>query len=116
MTTKVGLKGVEFFAFHGYYPEERKAGNKFIIDIEVEIKTFDSSDDGIEDTINYEQLYEICKKEMQNTQLLLETVVYNIVSRIRENHPTVIKGQVCLEKINPQMGGKIDKAFVEMSF
>lgn len=116
MITKVGLKEVEFFAFHGYYPEERKAGNKFVIDIEVEIKSFDSLDDNIKDTINYEALFAIAKDEMQKTQKLLETVVLNIVHRIKNDYPSVIKGEVRLEKIAPQMGGKIGKAFVQMEF
>ena len=116
MTTKIGLRGAEFYAFHGYYPEEQKAGNTFIIDIEVEIKTFDSLDDNIKDTINYEELYSICKSEMAKTQKLLETVVLNIITQIKEKYSNVIKGEVRLEKVAPQMGGKIEKAFVEMGF
>jgi len=116
MITKVGLKGAEFYAFHGYYPQEQKAGNTFIIDIEVEIKSFDSTDDNINDTINYEELYAICKSEMAVTQKLLETVVLNIIQKIKTNYSNVIKGEVRLEKQAPQMGGKIAKAFVEMKF
>lgn len=116
MITKVGLKGAEFYAFHGYYLEEQKAGNKFIIDIEVEIKSFDSMDDNINDTINYEELYAICKAEMTVTQKLLETVVLNIIQKIKSDYSNVLKGVVKLEKLSPQMGGKIEKAFVEMKF
>jgi len=116
MITKVGLKGAEFYAFHGYYPEERKAGNTFVVDVEVEIKSFDSLDDNINDTINYEALFALVKEEMQKTQKLLETVVLNIVNKIKTDYPTVLKGEVRLEKIGPQMGGKIEKAFVEMEF
>ena len=57
MKTKVAIKGAEFFAYHGYYSEERKSGNTFIIDAEVTLKSFDSNDDNIFDTVNYEQLY-----------------------------------------------------------
>lgn len=116
MKTKVAIKGAEFFAFHGYYDEERKAGTTFILDAEVELKTFDSNDDNITDTVNYEHLYKICQTEMKNTQKLLETVVFNIIQKFRTDLSNVTSGTVRMEKIGPQLGGKVEKAVVEMSF
>lgn len=116
MTTKVALHQVEFYAFHGYYPEEQKAGNRFIINLEVSLSKFDSLDDDIGDTVNYESLYNICKEEMGITQKLLETVVFRIVGKIKEQFSNVETGVVTLEKIQPQMGGKIGKAVITMEF
>jgi dihydroneopterin aldolase len=116
MKTKVAIKGAEFFAFHGFYEEEQKAGTDFIIDAEVELKTFDRNDDNINDTVNYEHLYRICQEEMKNTQKLLETVVFNIISRFKNELHYVVSGQVKMEKLGPQLGGKVQKAVVEMSF
>ena len=116
MKTIVSIKEAEFHSNHGYYEEERKAGNKFIIDAEVELKSFDSDDDNIHDTVNYEHLYNICKEEMANTQRLLETVVFNIISRVKNDLDNVTSGKVKLEKVSPQLGGKVGKAAVEMSF
>jgi len=116
MKTTVSIENAEFFSYHGYYEEERRTGNTFLIDCEVEVKSFDSLDDNIADTVNYEQLYKICKEEMENTQKLLETVVLNIIKRIKNdlNHST--GGKVKLSKISPQLGGKVEKACVEMKF
>ncbi len=116
MKTTVSIENAEFFAYHGYYEEERRTGNTFLIDCEVEVKSFDSLDDNIADTVNYEQLYTVCKEEMANTQKLLETVVLNIINRIKNdlNHST--GGKVKLSKIAPQLGGKVEKAVVEMKF
>lgn len=116
MKTKVAIKGAEFFAFHGYYNEEQKAGTNFLIDAEVELKSFDSNDDNIGDTVNYEHLYKICSEEMKNTQRLLETVVFNIINKFRNELPNVTSGKVKMEKLGPQLGGKVGKAVVEMSF
>lgn len=116
MKTIVSIKDAEFHSYHGYYAEERKAGNKFNIDAEVELKSFDSNDDNILDTVNYEHIYHICKEEMGNTQKLLETVVFNIISRIKNELENVTSGSVRLEKISPQLGGKVGKAVVEMRF
>ncbi len=116
MKTTVSIENAEFFAYHGFYQEERKAGNTFILDCEVELKTFDSNDDNINDTVNYETLYSICKQEMENTQKLLETVVFNIISRLQNDLSHVTGGKVKMSKIAPQLGGKVGKAVVEMKF
>ncbi|MBK8052074.1 MAG: dihydroneopterin aldolase [Saprospiraceae bacterium] len=114
MKTKVSIKGAEFYAFHGYYEEERKAGNTFILDAEVELKSFDSIDDNIKDTVNYEQIYTICKEEMAHTRKLLETVVFSIVSRFRDEFENIVSAKVRLEKLGPQLGGKVEKSVIEM--
>ena len=33
---QIALEGMEFFAFHGYYDEEQKIGNKYGIDLYIE--------------------------------------------------------------------------------
>lgn len=116
MKTKVAVKGAEFHAYHGYYEEERLAGNTFIIDAEVTLKTFDSNDDNIHDTVNYEQMYAICKQEMVHTQKLLETVVFNIISRFQKEFSNVTSAKVSIQKLGPQLGGKVDRTEVEMEY
>ena len=116
MKTRITLKGLHFHANHGYYEEERKMGNPFIVNVSVKIDDFDTNNDDINDTINYEDIYNICRSEMKKTQKLLETVVLNIVSRIKTEFPQVIEGEVSLEKIGPQLGGKVDKAIITMEF
>lgn len=116
MKTTVAIRGAEFHAFHGYYEQERKTGNVFIIDAEVDLKSFDSNDDNISDTVNYEKLYAVCESEMKNTQKLLETVVFNIITIFKERFTNVTGGKVRMEKIGPQLGGKVAKAVVEMEF
>ena len=116
MITKVAISGAEFFAYHGYYEEERRAGNNFIIDAEVTLKTFDSNEDNIYDTVNYEQIFKICQQEMAITQKLLETVVFNILNRFKSELANITAGKVRMAKIGPQLGGKVAKAVVEMEF
>jgi len=116
MKTTIALQGLHFHAFHGYYPEERKMGNDFVVNIELTVKSFDSADDNIDDTINYEEVYNICQKQMNNTQKLLETVVLNICNEIKSTFSGIAQGIVTLEKLGPQLGGRADKAIVTMEF
>ncbi len=115
MKTIVSLEGVDFFAYHGFYDEERKKGNTFICDVSVELKSFDSLDDNIDDTVNYEEIYKIVEEEMQQTKKLIETVALHIIKRIQEL-TNVTAAKVRLHKLQPPMDGKIKKAVVEMQF
>lgn len=113
MKTIVSIEGLKFRAFHGFYDEERKKGNDFICDVKVEVKSFDSNDDNIYDTVNYEEIYDIVNDEMKQTKKLIETVAYNIINRIRElDHVT--GASVKLSKLNPPLNGDVEKAVVEM--
>lgn len=114
--TTVSIEGAEFFAYHGYFEEERLAGNHFILDVSVDLETQIDFDDRISDTINYSDLYSLCEEEMKNTQKLLETVVNRIITRIGNDLKGVLSARVKLSKINPQMGGKVNRACVEMRF
>ncbi|MBK8517610.1 MAG: dihydroneopterin aldolase [Saprospiraceae bacterium] len=114
MKTKVCIKGAEFYAFHGYYEEERRGGNTFILDADVLLKTFDSNQDNINDTVNYEDIYNICKEEMAEPRKLLETVVYSIITRFKKEFENIDSARVRLEKIGPQLGGKVEKSVIEM--
>lgn len=116
MKTSIALKGLHFHSFHGYYEEERKMGNPFVVHVTVNIDDFDSQDDDIKDTINYENLYNICASEMEKTQKLLETVALNMINRLKSAYPQIIDGEVVIEKIGPQLGGKVDKAVITMKF
>lgn len=115
MKTIVALEGLEFKAYHGFYDEERKIGNTFIVDVKVELKSFDSADDNIHDTVNYEDIYDIVNEEMAKTCKLIETVAFNIIERIKKfDH--IVAASIKLAKMNPPIKGKVNRAVVEMRF
>jgi len=105
---KVSLHGAEFFAYHGFYPEEQLLGNKFVLDIDVEFDpTSDMTADEIGDTVNYEQLYHIAGAEMKQTRKLLEAVAQSIADDIRSDFPFINKIRVELKKLNPPLKGRV---------
>jgi dihydroneopterin aldolase len=105
---KVSLHGADFFAYHGFYPEEQLLGNKFLLDIDVEFTTdANMAGDDIAKTVNYEQLYEIAAKEMTKTRKLLETVAQSIADTIRTEYPYVSNIRVELKKLNPPLKGRV---------
>jgi len=115
MKTTVRLEGLKFYAYHGFYSEEQKIGNQFEINAAVDLKSFDSFDDNIEDTVNYEDIYKIISAEMETTQKLIETVAYNIIERLKELE-NITGAQISIAKKNPKIGGNAEAAVVEMKF
>lgn len=115
MKTIVSLEGLKFWAFHGVYDKEREDGNEFTCDVHVELKSFDSLDDNIHDTVNYELIYKIVEIEMQNQRKLLETICLNIINKIRDID-NVVAAKVRIQKSNPPLGGDVKRAAVEMQF
>ena len=116
MKTTISLNQMEFYGYHGYYPAERKMGNTFILDVHLDIKSFDEADDTISDTINYEDVYRICAQEMSKTQQLLETVVFNIIESFKKSFSNMESGTVSIHKIQPQLGGKLHSSQISMKF
>ena len=106
---------MKFYAFHGYYEFERRIGNNYIVDIETEVNLDANPNDQIDETVNYEDLYEICKKYMGKKYQLLESLAYDIAQEVKANHNKVEKVRVVLQKLNPPLGGKVDKSVIEIT-
>ncbi|MFC6099557.1 dihydroneopterin aldolase [Olivibacter domesticus] len=110
---KIALSNVRFFAHHGYYPEEQILGNEFLLNIECYVAYIGGKEDLLENTANYETLYQLAKQQMQQPKKLLETVVENILHAIKDKFPQLSEITVNIRKSNPPFGG--DTATAEVS-
>jgi dihydroneopterin aldolase len=112
----VSLEGVEFFAYHGYYDEEQKIGNKYSIDIAI---TADLSraaqEDKLKLTINYEVVYKIIADVMQEKHRLLEHIAYKIIEVVKKQFPDIEAVTVSVSKFNPPIGGVCERSKVTIS-
>lgn len=111
----IALEGLEFFAYHGFYDEEQKIGNKYSVDIVV---TADFSEaariDRLSATVNYEELYRITTSVMQRKARLLEHIAYGIIEEIRKTYPAIGSIEVSVSKFNPPVGGVCHRARITM--
>ncbi|WP_242922914.1 dihydroneopterin aldolase [Pontibacter liquoris] len=103
---QIALEGMEFFAFHGYYDEEQKIGNKYGIDlhIDTDLRHAAASDD-LHQTVNYEVLYALVLEEMKLPARLLEHLGHRIIDKVYERFPFVQSVKVSVYKYNPPLGG-----------
>lgn len=113
---KIGLEGVRFFAYHGFYPEEQILGNEFIVDIITEMDVLSDGDDELANTVNYERLFEIAALQMQKTQKLLETVALGILNTIKDDFPSIDTICVSIRKTRLPLRGEINNSLVEFTY
>ena len=112
---KISLEGLEFFAYHGYYDEEQKIGNKYAVDLSVYADLSEAAnEDKLPKTINYETLYNIVLGEIQKSARLLEHIAQRIISATFEELSEVKKIEVSVSKFNPPVGGMCNRAKVTL--
>ena len=113
----ISIEGMEFFAYHGCFKEEQVIGTKFSIDLFLHVNTYTAEkSDKLEDTVNYQAVYLLVKKEMESKSNLLEHVGRRILKRIQETFPEVEQAKLKIRKLNPPLGGKMDFVSLELDF
>ncbi len=111
----ISIEGMEFFAYHGCFKEEAIIGTKFRIDLFLKTDTRKAeASDELQDTVNYQKVYEYVKSEMQTRSNLLEHVGRRILVRVKQEFPEVNYAQIKIRKLNPPLGGKMDFVAVEL--
>ncbi len=111
----ISIEGMEFFAYHGCFKEEQVIGTKFCCDLFLEVDTTKAEQtDNLHDTVNYQEVYQVLKKEMDAKSKLLEHVGRRILQRVKQEFPQVKHARLKIRKLNPPLGGKIDFVSVEM--
>ena len=57
MSDRIGLSGLSVFGYHGVFPEERRDGQDFVVDVELELDLRPAArSDDVADTVHYGEL------------------------------------------------------------
>ena len=111
----IQIEGMEFYAYHGHFKEERIVGNRFLLDIDIEANTnVAATSDNIEDALNYQAVYMIIKEEMQKKSHLLEHIGNRIIDSLYKQFPEIEKIKLKVSKMHPPLGGQIEKVSVTL--
>ena len=112
----IQIENMEFYAYHGCFKEEQIVGNRFLVDLTIETDmTVPSRTDSINDALNYQTAYDLVKIEMQKKSHLLEHIAGRILDVLHEKFNSIKKASVKVSKMNPPMGGKMDRVSVTIS-
>lgn len=111
----IDIEGMEFYAFHGHFDVEKIAGNRFLVNLKIEADLSKAGQtDTLDDTLDYQKAYRAVKEEMAIPSDLLEHVSQRIITRLKTEFPEAGKVTVKVSKMNPPMGGPIEKVSVTM--
>jgi dihydroneopterin aldolase len=100
----IELKDLWFFSFHGLYEEEKKTGGEFLVNVFVKTHSLKQVN-SIEETINYADLYDLVKAEMNVPRDLLETLAQSIAEKIHQAFPSIKETSIRITKKNPPIAG-----------
>ena len=130
---KIALEGMRFYGYHGFYPEEQVVGTEFMIDVYIDTilvllaPGVKIPEDDIQATLSYETVYQVCKIEMKKPVKLIETLATRILSRLKSQFRNAgdddealfsleVKSiLVRVSKFHPPLGGRVERAYVEVS-
>ncbi len=109
----IKVENIHVYAYHGCLKEETVIGSDYRVDLEVEadLQTSAKTDD-LSDTVDYVFLNKVIKEEMAIPSKLLETVAKRIIDRIFNESKKVNTAEVSVSKINPPIGGDVEKVTI----
>ncbi len=115
MSDKIRVCNMVFYAYHGTSSAERKTGNRFEVDVEVESDFSKAGkSDKLADTISYTRIYEI-------TEELFTSRKYNLIEKVGHLLADKIKKELGPEKVIvrirkkiPPIPGNLDHVEIEV--
>ncbi|MCD6092307.1 MAG: dihydroneopterin aldolase [Bacteroidales bacterium] len=112
----IAIEGMEFYAYHGCFEEEKIIGTSFVVDFYFKTDTSEAEKtDSLRKTVNYLEVYQVIKKEMEISSNLLEHISRRILMAIQNEFPQVEWSKVKVQKLNPPLGGKMKSVSVSLT-
>lgn len=111
----ITLQNMKFHAYHGCFDFEKRDGNTFLVSVEMELDTYlPEMTDKLEDTLNYQEVYDVVKHEMDIPSNLIEHVGKRILDALIKEFPQIKSLKVKLSKLNPPLGGEVESVSIEL--
>ncbi|WP_419882638.1 dihydroneopterin aldolase [Peribacillus sp. B-H-3] len=114
---KIYLNRMEFYGYHGVFPEENKLGQRFAVDVlaETDLSAAGNSD-SLEDSVNYGEIYQVCKDIVEGmTFKLVESIAENIAKEMLLKFPKIQSVTVKVIKPDPPIPGHYQSVAVEIT-
>jgi dihydroneopterin aldolase len=109
----IELLSLVVFGHHGYLEAERRLGQRFLVDLWVDIPETAGSSDDLDDTIDYRKLAEHVRDVFSGPErLLLEGLAGTVADGIMERFPTVERVRVRVRKPDVVLEPPVEHAAV----
>lgn len=113
MADRIELKGLECFGYHGVFPEEKREGQPFLVDITCWLSCAEAAEkDDLGLTVDYAQLAQLAVDVVEGpARDLIETVASDIAQKAMVAFPMLFAVEVTVHK--PQ--APIPHAFADVA-
>lgn len=109
MQDRIFLEGLVFYAYHGVHPEEKKLGQRFVVDIAMsrDLRAAGTTDD-LTQTTSYSEVYRQAREIAEGGPYdLIETVAEKIAAAVLATHTEVRDIRVTVRKPEVPIKGSI---------
>lgn len=113
---KISLHRMEFYGYHGVFPEENKLGQTFLVDAELFLDLSAAGrTDELERTVNYAEAYERIRLTMEGRIFrLIESLAEAIASDLLHRYTVIQEITVRVTKPRPPIKAHFDGVTVEI--
>lgn len=100
---KMTLHRMEYYGYHGVFEEERKLGQRFYVDLELELNLQAAGlNDDLTRTVNYAEVYETVKNIVETKSFkLIEALAEHIASSVLDTYTIINAVTVKVTKPHP---------------
>ncbi|MFD3448333.1 dihydroneopterin aldolase [Microbacteriaceae bacterium 4G12] len=114
---KIFVEQMEFYGYHGVFPEENVLGQRFKVELTVELDLKKAGEtDELEHSVNYGDLYQLCKGIVEGKPYkLIESVAEKIANDILNQYVLIQRCTVKLIKPDPPIPGHYRTVGVEIT-
>ena len=113
---RVFIHGIQFYGYHGVGPEERRQGQRFLLDVELgmDLRQAAGSDE-LSASVDYAEVLRLVKEIVEKEQYqLLEALAERVAAVLLERFP-VAEVKVRASKPAPPLPGAFEAVGVEIS-
>lgn len=116
MSDRILLTGMQFYGYHGVFPEETRLGQPFLVDVEMyaDLRQAGETDD-LNATVHYGQVYEVVKEIVEGRPYkLIEAVAECAARKILAGFQAVTEVVVRVHKPKAPIPGTFAGVTVEV--
>ncbi len=112
------IEKLDIYAYHGFFSEEERLGQRFVLDLALETDLRPSAvSDALADTVNYGTVVGVVTEVFTTRRFnLLEAAARAVALAVLERFPPVTRVEVTLRKPAPPIHATLASVGIKLSF
>ncbi|SDK60836.1 dihydroneopterin aldolase [Sediminibacillus albus] len=113
---KIYLNKMEFYGYHGLFPEENKLGQRFLVDLALELDLKKAGQtDNMDESIDYGRIYQVTKEIVEGeASKLIENVAEKISASLLSEFDKLMACTIKVIKPDPPIPGHYNSVAIEI--